>query len=232
MDLGELAEYDAVQFCINSYCISDNPIIFFEVGAFDGTASRFFYSFLAVNERVDNRYIAFEPDSRNFNKILTNTDFPMNESGVEAVKKALYSKTGLFNLFCSSGLRDGNPNEYDCCSSLLEPNEVTTVFPFLKFNTKELVECITLDDFCKEKNIEHIDFIFADIQGAEGEMIKGGKEMMPKIKFMFLEKSVQKLYGDQPLENDLIEIMRENGFEVAKSFVYDILFYNTNLINS
>ena len=44
---------------------------------------------------------------------------------------------------------------------------------------------------------------------------------------IFLNKEIK-----YDLENDLIEIMRENGFEVAKSFVYDILFYNTNLINS
>ena len=90
---------------------------------------------------------------------------------------------------------------------------------------------ITIDDFCKEKGIKEIDFIFADIQGAELEMIKGAKEMMSKIKFMFLEKSDNhKLYGNQPLTEELVAFMKENNFEVAKAFDSDILFYNTKLV--
>jgi len=229
--LSNLGEYASVEYCIGNCIANDKPIVFFEVGVFDGNTSNSFLSFMKKNNRSDNKYFAFEPDSRNYNKIINNANFPINEAGVELIKKALHSKTGEFNLFTSSGKLEGNPNEYDCCSSLLEPNEVTEVYPFLKFDN-EMVNCITIDDFCKEKNIEYIDFIFADIQGAELEMIKGAKEMLSKIKFMFLEKSDNhRLYGNQPLTKELIEIMKENGFEVANNFDCDILFYNTKLIN-
>mgnify|MGYP001564867676 CR=1 FL=1 len=233
MELNEffnLGEYASVKYCIDKYCTNNKPIVFFEVGVNDGNTSGGFYSFVSANNRNDNKYFAFEPYLRNYNKILKNKNFPIDKSGVELIKKAVNSKTGTFNLFASSGKAEGNPNEYEGCSSLLEPNEVVKNFPFLKFNN-ELVECITIDDFCKEKNITSIDFIFADIQGAELEMIKGAVEMLPKIKFMFLEKSDNVvLYKNQPLTNDLIDFMKENDFEVAKIFKCDILFYNKKLI--
>lgn len=228
--LSQLGEYASVEYCISSLINNNKPIIFFEVGVFDGDMSGNFLSFIQKNNRIDNRYFAFEPDSRNYNKIINNPNFPISKSGVELVKKALHSKTGEFNLFTSSGKAEGNPNEYDCCSSLLEPNEVTKLYPFLKFDN-EMVNCITIDDICKERDIEHIDFIYADIQGAEVEMIKGAKEMMSKVKFMFLEKSDKhRLYGNQPLTDELINVMKENNFEVANDYDCDILFYNTKLI--
>ena len=50
------------------------------------------------------------------------------------------------------------------------------------------------------------------------------------IKFLFLEKSDnQKLYANQPLTEDLIKYLSDRGFEVAKKFDSDILFYNKNL---
>lgn len=228
--LKELGEYASVKHCIDNYCISDKPIVFFEVGVFDGKTSNGFYSMVCANDRSDNKYFAFEPDSRNYDKIVSNDNFPIKKSGVELIKKALNSKTGIFKLFCSSGKQEGGENEYDCCSSLLEPDEVNELFPFIKFEETEEVDCITIDDFCSEKNIDYIDFIFADIQGAELEMLKGAESMISKIKFLFLEKSDnQKLYANQPLTEDLIKYLSDRGFEVAKKFDSDILFYNKNL---
>jgi len=224
-----LKEYASVHASLKR-CIEtspDKPIVFFEVGCMDGSLSGGFYSMVMQNGRSDNRYFAFEPYSRNYIKITKNPNFPAN---AEVVNKALNSKTGVFDLFCSSGKTKGNPNEYEGCSSLLEPQEVTVKFPFIKFNSTEPVECITIDDFCKEKHIDAIDFVYADIQGAEGDMITGAQEMMNNIKFMFLEKSDIALYKNQPLTKDLIAIMETNGFEVAKEFKYDILFYNKNII--
>ena len=230
-ELKELGEYASVQHCIDKYCIkSGKPIVFFEVGVMDGACSAGFYSYMEKNSRDDNRYFAFEPFGKNYLKIKNNSNFPHDKKGVELVNKAIFSKTGKLTLHTSSGKTVGNPNEYEGCSSLLEPTEVKTIFPFLKFGS-ELVDAITIDDFCKEKNIGGIDFIFADIQGAEGEMVKGAVEMLPNIKFMFLEKSDKDiLYDNQPLTNDLIELMAEHGFAVAKVFECDILFYNKKLV--
>lgn len=230
LNIKHLSEYESIEYCINTLISNNKPIIFFEVGVYDGNMSSAFLSYIEKNNRSDNRYFGFEPDSRNYQKIINNNNFPKQK--VELVKKALHSKTGEFNFFTSSGKNPSglNPNDYDCCSSLLEPNEVTNVFPFVKFDN-ELVSCITIDDFCKEKNIEHIDFIHADVQGAELEIIQGGKEIMSKTKFMFLEKSDKhRLYGNQPLTNELIDKLKEYNFEVLNNFSCDILFYNKNLV--
>lgn len=228
--LHTLKEYDSVKYCIDSLLGNNQPIVFFEVGAYDGSMTNNFLSYISKNGNKDNKLFVFEPDSRNYHKIINNVNFPINKPNVHLVKKALYSKTGVFNLFLSSGKLEGNKNEYDCCSSLLEPNEVDVAFPFIKFNSQEMVECITIDDFCKQMDINHIDFIYADIQGAESEMIIGAKEMLPNIKFIFMEKSdTYRLYGNQLLTVELIELMEQNNFKLVNNFSCDILFCNKNL---
>jgi len=51
--------------------------------------------------------------------------------------------------------------------------------------SEKIVDCIDLDTFSHEKNLSRIDFIKADIEGAERHMIKGAKyvlrESAPKI---------------------------------------------------
>ena len=47
--------------------------------------------------------------------------------------------------------------------------------------SSSLVETITLDDFVKEKNLERVDFIKADIEGFERNMLQGAQETLKKF---------------------------------------------------
>ena len=44
--------------------------------------------------------------------------------------------------------------------------------------SSDVVETITLDDFVKENNLERVDFIKADIEGFERNMLSGAQETL------------------------------------------------------
>ncbi|MDR0409176.1 MAG: FkbM family methyltransferase [Spirochaetaceae bacterium] len=47
-----------------------------------------------------------------------------------------------------------------------------------KSDTTEKIEIITLDKFVHEQGLKRLDFIKADIEGAERDMLKGAKETL------------------------------------------------------
>jgi FkbM family methyltransferase len=59
-----------------------------------------------------------------------------------------------------------------------------------------------------EKNI----LLKIDVQGFEGEVIKGAASMLDEVKVVILEMSLVKLYKDQPLFHDIYMMMHNKGF--------------------
>lgn len=104
------------------------------------------------------------------------------------------------------------------CSSLYEPNE-----PFLnRFQgLAELagldfsieIETTTLDDFCQEEGIEEIDFLQIDVQGADLDVLKGGKRIVNhSVLGIQIEVEFSSLYNQQPLFTDVDIYLRNLGF--------------------
>lgn len=67
----------------------------------------------------------------------------------------------------------------------------------------DLVDIITIDDFVKECGLDRIDFIKADIEGTEWDMLKGAKETLKNMLFNYqyvniiyqmIRKLLKKLY--------------------------------------
>jgi FkbM family methyltransferase len=147
------------------------------------------------------------------------------------VQKAIGSIDGGVLLYLSTG-KSEDGFIYDCASSIRKPKDVNKDFPLVKFERDPVsVQCVRLDSFCREVDIQEIDLLFADIQGAEKDLIIGAGEMLKKIKFIYLEKSnTTEWYEGQWLVDDLKKYLSEQGFAVFKDFTFDILFYNTNYL--
>ena len=78
----------------------------------------------------------------------------------------------------------------------------------------------TLDDYCLEKGISHVDFIKADIEGAELLMLKGAIETLRRSKpalMLECQSKVTRLFGYEPAE--LFTLLAELGY--APHFVAD-----------
>jgi hypothetical protein len=61
--------------------------------------------------------------------------------------------------------------DWNVSSSIKNSVSKSSVYPWLSFDRTIEVKTIKLDILIKENNITAVDFIWADVQGAEGEMV-------------------------------------------------------------
>jgi hypothetical protein len=82
----------------------------------------------------------------------------------------------------------------------------------------------TLDSWAAAEGISKVDFIWADVQGAEIDVIEGGQETLSRTRYLYTEYCDDELYeGQQPLEK-LLEQMP--GWVVHTRFPGDVLLEN------
>jgi FkbM family methyltransferase len=147
-------------------------IVFFELGACDGQHTK---EITDILEPACYLYYAFEPDSRR----IEGLKFYVG-GRVSIIPKAIGAIDGRAKFYISC-------LDYYGSSSLRKPTpELLKDFPKMTFEEGE-VDVVRLDTFCWEKQIEHIDFIWSDIQGAEADLIEGGREMLKRTDFLYTE---------------------------------------------
>jgi len=85
------------------------------------------------------------------------------------------------------------------------------------------VDATTLDIWSKENNINKVDIIWIDVQGAELDVFKGARETLKNVKCIFTEVGLKPYYEGQSLKEDIDHfLIQENNFvEVKESFEYN-----------
>jgi hypothetical protein len=78
-----------------------------------------------------------------------------------------------------------------------------------------------LDDILE---IDELDLIKIDVQGAELDVLRGAKNTMNKTKFIILEVSMIEYNKNSPLFADVIDFMNKNNFLVND--ILDIHYSN------
>ncbi len=110
------------------------------------------------------------------------------------------------------------------CSSLYEPKQKFLELynnlnvAYLK-NTTE-IDTISVDEFSKNHNLEYVDFIKIDIQGAELDVFKGGVKTLEKTLMIVSEVEWVEQYIDQPLFGDVSSFLKDQDFMVHKFLGY------------
>ncbi len=177
---------------------------------------------------------AFEPLPENY-ALCEQTVSENAPNGISLFNIALGDHSGTAEFYVSSGNppTEKNNEEWDYgnkSSSLLQPDKVKEVFPWLSFKTKTKVDVRTMLEFCKEQKISDIDIIHMDVQGAELKVLKGAGKLVNNVKVIWLEVENLTLYKDQPIKKDIIEFFGANGFRALKDTVNtvagDMLFVN------
>jgi len=131
--------------------------IVFDIGTHFG-----FFSYYAITKNAREVY-AFEPNPYVFEILKKHAE--MWSDKIKPFEIALYSSNGF--------------------QELLIPNPLagwSTLAPKEREGEKVKVKTMTLDSFCKEYNVERVDFIKIDAEGSEREIIKGAKETIKKFK--------------------------------------------------
>ena len=200
-----------------------HPIIF-EIGAFDGSDTKGFLEVFGDNMTI----YCFEPDEKTANFFryggaprITRPDFtgPLDNKNVILEQKAISN----VNEFVEFNISIVAPQ----CNSLKVPNYKHPKDSFIKKN----VECITLDKYTSDNNIELIDFIWADVQGAEDLMILGGENTFKnKVRYLFTEyaKNEDYVYYDNSPNAELILKLLGDNWTILHSFDTDLLLKNKN----
>ena len=134
-----------------------------------------------------------------------------NKKNVIIIDKPLYSSKTNLNLHITD-----SPGS----SSIFRPNyDFLKQFPDVqRFNISKVLNfnCDTIDNLFDQKIVNCIDFVKIDVQGAELEILKGGKKIF-KSNLIGLEIEVEfcELYKNQPLFSDLDHFIRnELGLEL------------------
>lgn len=163
----------------------------------------------------------FEPLPKNQQLILNNIQ-QYHQKNIEMIPAALSDVPGAQEFYVSSGQPNHESKDQDWdfgnkSSSLLQPDKHMSMVPWLKFNEVISVPVITLYDFLQDRNIDAIDFIHMDVQGAELKVLSGAKDRLTNVKAIWLEVADITLYNGQPIRTDIESFMYSNGFYLIKS---------------
>lgn len=106
------------------------------------------------------------------------------------------------------------------CSSLYEPNEklisLYNNFEVAYLKSKSILETLSLDHFLDINNINSLDFIKIDVQGAELDIFKGGKKSLKNVLKIICEVEFIPIYNNQPLFGDVCNFLSDHGMMFNK----------------
>jgi FkbM family methyltransferase len=97
-------------------------------------------------------------------------------------------------------------------NSLMKPVLHLIQHPSIVFNDTEQVEVKKLDNLPIEDK-EYFNFLCMDVQGYEGEVLKGATETLKHIDIVYAEINRGETYEKNPLVEDLDDLLRPFGFE-------------------
>jgi len=189
---------------------------------------------LADYEKFDFKIIhIFEPLLKNF-KILNKKISKFKNLEIFSYNYALGSKEDRVLMNCSS-------NDLES-SSILQPKIHLVQHPKIKFEEKEIVNLKDLDSF----KIKNVNFLNIDVQGYELEVLKGSKETLKYIDYVYCEINRDETYEGNPLVEDIDFFLNQFNFKrcetkwASRSLSWGDAFYirsnkvnlKTNLINN
>ena len=93
-------------------------------------------------------------------------------------------------------------------------------YPFERYVQNPIkVMGVTLESWARERQIEEIDLLWMDLQGAELSALTGLGQLISGVKFVYTEVEYQPMYVDQPLAADIYKALGAAGF-VEVSVLY------------
>jgi FkbM family methyltransferase len=186
-----------------------NPKTIFDVGANVGK-----YAKVLRKECTDSKIYCFEPVESTFNILKKNIEALKN---IEAVNKGFYKEN------CSMQI---NLFESDTHSTIYELENITKK----AVKTAE-ISLIKGDDFMAENNIDKIDFLKLDVEGAEFDAIEGFQIALKNKRI----RAIQFEYGyinirTKKLLIDFYEYLETFGYKTGKIFPKKVEFRKYNFL--
>lgn len=177
----------------------DDPIII-EIGCNDGLDTLRF-----LNEFSRATIHCFEPDERAIDEFRSRID----DDRCQLHQVAVSDGNGQAQLHLSSGTPPGShKSDWNLSSSILAPTGHLSTHPWCLFESTASVRTIRLDTWFKNNiDIQHIDFIWMDVQGAEHLVFAGASETLASTRFIYTEFSDIPMYQDQCSRSEIESIL-------------------------
>ncbi len=202
---------------IQTLIAKDNPVIL-EIGSANGDDT---LDFIKTFGDSPFRLYGFEPEPKNIRII----EEKIRSEKFELFKGVVSDTDGEITFNRS---RTDNPDDLSFSGSIMKPKNHLKLWDWIHFDETIAVPSITLDTFCRNKNIDIIDFIWCDVQGAEEKVICGGKDTFAhRVRYFFTEYSNNEYYEGQPALAKILDLLP--SFEVIKNDGSDVLLKNKNL---
>lgn len=137
------------------YFRREQPKLIIDVGAHFG-----YFIYLAYGELSGSTIYAFEPDPANLTWLKRNTSMLDTSNTIHIVEKAVSDKNGKVKFMSS------------------DPEKHNNLWAGISLDSKSTsydidVDSITLDSYCKLKNINEVNLVIMDIEGGEGPAVEG-----------------------------------------------------------
>lgn len=209
--------------------ISRSNCTIIEVGANDGTDTAKFLDIVRYGH-----IFAFEPDPRAIQRFRTN----VISNQVHLIECALGSQVGMARFYQSSGLwpfgeelriEQNLPTDWDQSGSTRKPKKHLEKHPWVSFEHEIEVPMTTLDQWTEENSIRLVDLLWADVQGAENDLITGALNTLKLTRFFYTEFSEIELYDGAPRLEDISE--RLPDFDLIGVYGENALYKNKLLSN-
>ncbi|WP_157898168.1 FkbM family methyltransferase [Yoonia vestfoldensis] len=146
---------------------------------------------------------AFEPLNKAADTYL---DVLGHESGVQLYRHAIGSQATnqLINVTAKSD-----------SSSLLAPDAQSRIFPGSHVVSQKAVCVLPLQDVLCEEDIVSPALLKIDVQGFEGEVLKGSERLLDSFDWIYCEASFIELYSGQALADEIIAWLSIRGWKLV-----------------
>lgn len=153
-----------------------------------------------------SKLIGFEPDPENYQK------FPQGPDHTPVHQAAVGSRPGTAVFYYTTG------NAF--VGSVLEPTEVLK--KTYAFDSQVVVDVVSIESFCAEQDINDLDILMIDAQGAEIQIMRGLGHHRPVL--VHAETAEYQTYKGAGSLEEMDGLMKELGYEVLERMTYDTLY--------
>src|SRR5262249_222016 len=151
----------------------------------------------------------------------------ISHPNVTLLECAVGNQNGVVNFNQSSG--GGETNGWDQSGSIRRPKRHHETWPWVKFESQIQVPIVRLDDWALTKKLGVIDLIWADVQGAEIDLIFGGETTIRNTRFLYTEYGAIEWYQGQMSLDEICGVLFNLGHVLYRKWEMDALFVNKNV---
>lgn len=197
--IGVFDRFENLSYDFLSTFLPYNPVIV-EAGTFNGDETC-----LAAKLWPMGKIYAFEPNPEAFENLKRSTEQFEN---VTPLPLALADYNGTATLYVCHGMQ-GNDPIFGYASSLLPLPEGMKVYckgPSIP------IPCVTLDHFCLNNQIDHIDLLKLELEGLELPVLQNATSILDRVNIVFV-KTIRHPYRiDMTEYSDLKEFLEKSNF--------------------